>query len=65
MAEESVDLESEAEEIEAKESFNEEGSVEDIFGNCLHNPHPKDQFHTLIHDQALYPMAQVLVTPIV
>ncbi len=34
MAEERVDRESGAEEIVARESFNEEGSVEDIFGNC-------------------------------
>jgi hypothetical protein len=34
MAEERVDLESGAEKIVARESFNEEGSVEDIFGNC-------------------------------
>jgi hypothetical protein len=36
MAEERVDRESGAEELEivARESFNEEGSFEDIFGNC-------------------------------
>ncbi len=34
MAEEHVDRESGADEIVARESFNEEGSVEDIFGNC-------------------------------
>ena len=34
MAEERVDRESGADEIVARESFNEEGSVEDIFGNC-------------------------------
>jgi hypothetical protein len=34
MAEGSVVRESGAEEIVARESFNEEGSVEDIFGNC-------------------------------
>jgi hypothetical protein len=34
MAEERVDRESGAEEIVARESFNEEGSVEVIFGNC-------------------------------
>jgi hypothetical protein len=36
MAEERVDQDSEtgAEEIVARESFNEEGSVEDIFENC-------------------------------
>ena len=34
MAEECVDRESGADEIVARESFNEEGSVEDIFGNC-------------------------------
>ncbi len=34
MAEERVDRESGAEEIIARESFNEEGSVEDILGNC-------------------------------
>ena len=34
MAEERVDRELGAEEIVARESFNEEGSVEDIFGNC-------------------------------
>ncbi len=34
IAKERVDRESEAEEIVARESFTEEGSVEDIFGNC-------------------------------
>ncbi len=34
MAEERVDRESGADESEARESFNEEGSVEVIFGNC-------------------------------
>jgi hypothetical protein len=34
MAEERVDRESGAEEIVGRESFNEEGPVEDIFGNC-------------------------------
>ncbi len=34
MPEELVDRESGADEIVARESFNEEGSVEDIFGNC-------------------------------
>jgi hypothetical protein len=34
MAEERVDRESGTDEIVARESFNEEGSVEDIFGNC-------------------------------
>ena len=34
MAEERIDREWGAEEIIALESFNEEGSVEDIFGNC-------------------------------
>jgi hypothetical protein len=34
MAEERVDQESGADEIVARESFNEEGSVEDVFGNC-------------------------------
>ncbi len=34
MAEEHIDRESGAEEIVARESFNEEGSVEDILGNC-------------------------------
>jgi hypothetical protein len=34
MAEERVDRESGADAIVARESFNEEGSVEDIFGNC-------------------------------
>jgi hypothetical protein len=39
MAEERVDRELGAEEIVARESFNEEGSVEDIFGNCqLYKP---------------------------
>ncbi len=34
MAKECVDRESEAKKIKAQESFNEAGSVEDIFGNC-------------------------------
>ena len=34
MAEERVDRESGADEIVARESFNEAGSVKDIFGNC-------------------------------
>jgi hypothetical protein len=34
MAKERVDLESGAEKIVARESVNEEGSVEDLFGNC-------------------------------
>ncbi len=34
MGEECVDRESGAEEIVARVSLNEEGSVEDIFGNC-------------------------------
>jgi hypothetical protein len=40
MAEERVDRESGAEKIAARESFNEEGSVEDLFGNCPPYEHP-------------------------